>query len=181
VGDGDRLLRVHYRSPPRPSSISRFLLRDWVGERFGPRLAAIDEGIRREGAFYLFTLRLVPVFPFFLVNLLLGLTAMRTWTFFWVSQLGMLAGTVVYVNAGTQLARIDSLSGILSPALLGSFAILGVFPLIARRVVERVRRNRVTARWPRPKRFDRNLVVSRGRRAPGVVTSVHSPRRSRPG
>ena len=136
--------------------IARFLLRDWVSERFGQRLAAIDDGVRREGAFYLFTLRLVPVFPFFLVNLLLGLTAMRAWTFFWVSQLGMLAGTVVYVNAGTQLARIDSLSGILSPALLGSFAILGVFPLVARRVVEHVRRNRVHARWPRPTRFDRS-------------------------
>jgi len=150
--------------------IARFLLRDWVGQRFGRRLAAIDEGIKREGAFYLFTLRLVPVFPFFLVNLLLGLTAMRTWTFFWVSQLGMLAGTVAYVNAGTQLARIDSLGGILSPALLGSFAILGVFPLLARRVVERIRRNRVNARWPRPRRFDRNLVVIGGGSA-GLVTS----------
>ena len=150
--------------------IARFLLRDWVGQRFGQRLTAIDEGIQREGAFYLFTLRLVPVFPFFLVNLLLGLTAMRTWTFFWVSQLGMLAGTVAYVNAGTQLARIDSLGGILSPALLGSFAILGVFPLLARRVVERIRRNRVNARWRRPRRFDRNLVVIGGGSA-GLVTS----------
>ena len=85
---------------------ARFLLRDWVQARFGQRLAAIDEGVKREGAFYLFTLRLVPVFPFFLINLLLGLTAMRTWTFFWVSQVGMFAGTVVYVNAGTQLAQM---------------------------------------------------------------------------
>lgn len=150
--------------------IARFLLRDWVGQRFGQRLAAIDEGIKREGAFYLFTLRLVPVFPFFLVNLLLGLTAMRTRTFFWVSQIGMLPGTVVYVNAGTQLARIDSLGGILSPALLGSFAILGVFPLIARRVVERIRGQRVAARWPRPARFDRNLIVIGGGSA-GLVTA----------
>ena len=150
--------------------IARFMLRDWVSARFGARLAAIDEGVRREGAFYLFTLRLVPVFPFFMVNLLSGLTAMRTWTFFWVSQLGMLAGTVVYVNAGTQLARIDSLAGILSPALLGSFAVLGVFPLIARRVVERVRRRKVYAQWPRPQRFDRNLVVIGGGSA-GLVTA----------
>ncbi|MPM75767.1 hypothetical protein SDC9_122761 [bioreactor metagenome] len=113
--------------------MSRFLLRDWVSQRFGQRLDAIDEGVKREGAFYLFTLRLVPVFPFFLINLLFGLTAMNARTFFWVSQIGMLAGTLVYVNAGTQLARLDSLSGILSPALLGSFALLGVFPLIARK------------------------------------------------
>jgi pyruvate/2-oxoglutarate dehydrogenase complex dihydrolipoamide dehydrogenase (E3) component/uncharacterized membrane protein YdjX (TVP38/TMEM64 family) len=150
--------------------IARFLLRDWVSARFGPRLAAIDEGVKREGAFYLFTLRLVPVFPFFLVNLLLGLTAMRTRTFFWVSQLGMLAGTIVYVNAGTQLARIDGLGGILSPAVLGSFAILGVFPLLARRLVAHVQRRRVTAQWPRPARFDRNLVVIGGGSA-GLVTS----------
>jgi uncharacterized membrane protein YdjX (TVP38/TMEM64 family) len=116
--------------------ISRFLLRDWVQQRFGQRLQAIDEGVKREGAFYLFTLRLVPVFPFFLVNLLSGLTGMKARTFYWVSQLGMLAGTVVYVNAGTQLAKIDSLSGILSPGLLGSFALLGVFPLLARKIVD---------------------------------------------
>ena len=149
---------------------ARFLLRDWVSARFGPRLVAIDEGVKREGAFYLFTLRLVPLFPFFLVNLLLGLTAMRTWTFFWVSQLGMLAGTIVYVNAGTQLARIDSLGGVLSPALLASFVVLGVFPLLARRVVAHVQRRQVTARWPRPARFERNLVVIGGGSA-GLVTS----------
>jgi uncharacterized membrane protein YdjX (TVP38/TMEM64 family) len=96
--------------------MSRFLLRDWVSRRFGQRLAAIDEGVKREGAFYLFTLRLVPAFPFFLVNLLFGLTGMKTQVYYWVSQVGMLAGTVVYVNAGTQLAKLDSLSGILSPA-----------------------------------------------------------------
>ena len=149
---------------------ARFLLRDWVSARFGPRLVAIDEGVKREGAFYLFTLRLVPLFPFFLVNLLLGLTAMRTWTFFWVSQLGMLAGTIVYVNAGTQLARIDSLGDVLSPALLASFVVLGVFPLLARRVVAHVQRRQVTARWPRPARFERNLVVIGGGSA-GLVTS----------
>ena len=119
--------------------ISRFLLRDWVKARFGQRLDAIDEGIRREGAFYLFTLRLVPVFPFFLLNLLFGLTGMKARTFYWVSQIGMLAGTVAYVNAGTQLAKIDSLAGIVSPALLGSFVLLGIFPLLARKIVARGR------------------------------------------
>ena len=150
--------------------MSRFLLRDWVSKRFGQRLAAIDEGVRREGGFYLFTLRLVPAFPFFLVNLLLGLTVMKTWTYFWVSQLGMLAGTVVYVNAGTQLAKLESLSGILSPGLLGSFILLGIFPLIARKLVEIVRVNKVFANWKKPARFDRNLVVIGGGSA-GLVTA----------
>ena len=150
--------------------ISRFLLRDWVSQRFGQRLATIDEGVRREGAFYLFTLRLVPAFPFFLINLLLGLTAMKARTFYWVSQLGMLAGTVVYVNAGTQLAHLESLAGILSPALLGSFVLLGFFPLIARRIVEIVRRNRVYAGWKKPSRFTRNLVVI-GAGSAGLVTA----------
>jgi pyruvate/2-oxoglutarate dehydrogenase complex dihydrolipoamide dehydrogenase (E3) component/uncharacterized membrane protein YdjX (TVP38/TMEM64 family) len=149
---------------------SRFLLRDWVMARFGQRLEAIDAGVRKEGAFYLFTLRLVPVFPFFLINLLLGLTAMKARTFYWVSQLGMLAGTVVYVNAGTQLARIDSLAGIVSPGLLLSFALLGLFPLIANRIVESVRARRVYARWPKPARFDRNMVVI-GAGSAGLVTA----------
>ncbi len=150
--------------------MSRFLLRDWVTRRFGQRLAAIDAGVRREGALYLFTLRLVPVFPFFLINLLLGLTAMKARTFYWVSQLGMLAGTVVYVNAGTQLARLDSLSGILSPGLLGAFALLGIFPLIARKVVEIIHANKVFAGWKKPARFERNLVVIGGGSA-GLVSS----------
>ena len=150
--------------------MSRFLLRDWVTRRFGQRLAAIDQGVRREGALYLFTLRLVPVFPFFLINLLLGLTAMKARTFYWVSQLGMLAGTVVYVNAGTQLARLDSLSGILSPGLLGAFALLGIFPLIARRIVEIIHANKVFAGWKKPARFERNLVVIGGGSA-GLVTA----------
>lgn len=150
--------------------ISRYLLRDWVSQRFGDRLKAIDDGIAREGAFYLFTLRLVPIFPFFLINLLLGLTAMKARTFYWVSQLGMFAGTVVYVNAGTQLGKIESLSGIVSPALLGSFALLGVFPLIARRIVERIRANKVYAGWTKPRRFDRNLVVI-GAGSAGLVTA----------
>jgi uncharacterized membrane protein YdjX (TVP38/TMEM64 family) len=150
--------------------IARFLLRDWVAGRFGPRLQAIDAGVRREGAFYLFTLRLVPVFPFFVINLLFGLTAMRVATFYWTSQIGMLAGTVVYVNAGTQLAQLDSLAGILSPALLGSFALLGVFPLLARKIIDAVRANRVYAGWKKPARFDRNLVVI-GAGSAGLVTA----------
>jgi pyruvate/2-oxoglutarate dehydrogenase complex dihydrolipoamide dehydrogenase (E3) component/uncharacterized membrane protein YdjX (TVP38/TMEM64 family) len=150
--------------------MARFLLRDWVENRFGQRLTAIDQGVRREGAFYLFTLRLVPVFPFFLINLLFGLTGMKVRTFYWVSQIGMLAGTVVYVNAGTQLGKLESLSGILSPVLLGSFALLGIFPLIARRIVEAIRRNRVYAKWQKPARFDRNIVVIGGGSA-GLVTA----------
>jgi pyruvate/2-oxoglutarate dehydrogenase complex dihydrolipoamide dehydrogenase (E3) component/uncharacterized membrane protein YdjX (TVP38/TMEM64 family) len=150
--------------------VSRFLLRDSVQARFGDRLRAINEGVRREGAFYLFGLRLVPVFPFFLINLLMGLTPIPTRTFYWVSQLGMLAGTVVYVNAGTQLGRIERLSGIVSPALLASFALLGVFPLIARRALALLERRRVYSRWQRPRRFDRNLIVI-GAGAAGLVSA----------
>ena len=115
---------------------ARFLFRDVVNARFGHQLKEIDAGIARDGAFYLFTLRLVPLIPFFVINLVMGLTALKTRTFYWVSQAGMLAGTLVYVNAGTQMAKIDSLSGILSPALVGSFALLGVFPFIAKKIVE---------------------------------------------
>jgi pyruvate/2-oxoglutarate dehydrogenase complex dihydrolipoamide dehydrogenase (E3) component/uncharacterized membrane protein YdjX (TVP38/TMEM64 family) len=150
--------------------VSRFLLRDWVRQRFGERLKAMDAGIERDGAFYLFTLRLVPVFPFFLINLALGLTPIRTRTFYWVSQVGMIPGTLVYVNAGTQLARVDSVAGVLSPGLLFSFALLGLFPLMARKVVDAVRARRVYARWPRPRRFDRNLVVI-GAGSAGLVTA----------
>ncbi|HRP22850.1 FAD-dependent oxidoreductase [Thauera sp.] len=150
--------------------VSRHLLRDSVQARFGDRLQAINEGIARDGAFYLFTLRLVPVFPFFLINLLMGLTPIRLKTFYWVSQLGMLPGTLVYVNAGTELARIESLSGILSPALLFSFALLGVFPLLARKGVAWVQAPRVYARWQRPVRFERNLVVI-GAGAAGLVSA----------
>ena len=126
----------------------------------------------RDGAFYLFTLRLVPVFPFFAINLLMGLTAMKARTFYWVSQLGMLAGTVMYVNAGTQLAQIRSLQGILSPGLIGSFMLLGLFPLVAKKLVDAVQRRKVYARWAgrKPKTFDRNLVVI-GAGAAGLVTS----------
>lgn len=118
---------------------SRYLLRDFVRHRFGDKMKVIDEGMAKEGALYLFMLRLVPAFPFFLINLLMGLTRISTRTFYWVSQVGMLAGTLVYVNAGTQLAHIDSLSGIVSPEVLLSFALLGVFPLIAKRAVRAMR------------------------------------------
>jgi len=152
--------------------VSRFILRSTVESRFGQRLAEINRGVEKDGAFYLFTLRLIPVVPFFLINLLMGLTRMKAFTFYWVSQIGMLAGTLVYVNAGTQLARLDSLQGILSPALLGSFVLLGIFPLIARRIVEAVQKRKVYARWRgvRPRSFDRNLIVI-GAGAGGLVTA----------
>jgi uncharacterized membrane protein YdjX (TVP38/TMEM64 family) len=113
-----------------------------VQRKFGDKLRAINAGVEREGAFYLFTLRLVPLFPFFVINLAMGLTPIRTRTFYWESQLGMLLGTIVYVNAGAQLAQIDSARGILSPTLLISFALLGVFPLLAKKLVEIVRARR---------------------------------------
>ncbi len=152
--------------------VSRYLLRDSVKTRLGARLADIDKGIEREGAFYLFTLRLVPVFPFFVINLLMGLTRMKAATFYWVSQLGMLAGTLVYVNAGTQLGRIDSLKGILSPGLLASFVLLGLFPLVAKKIIDAIKARRIYARWAhlRPKTYDRNMVVI-GAGAAGLVTS----------
>ncbi|WP_087018591.1 dihydrolipoyl dehydrogenase [Thaumasiovibrio subtropicus] len=138
---------------------SRFLLRDWVQQRFGDRLSAINQGIEKEGNFYLFTLRLIPVFPFFMVNLLLGLTPFKTFNFYWVSQLGMLAGTAVYVNAGTQLAEIETLSGIISAPILLSFVLLGIFPLIAKSIINRVKAQAVYQRWQKPKSFDTNMVV----------------------
>ena len=115
--------------------VSRYLLRDWVQGKFGDKLGAINEGIEKEGAFYLFTLRLVPIFPFFVINLVMGLTLMRLFTFFWVSQIGMLAGTIVYVNAGKELGRIDSLAGILSPGVLISLAVLGLFPIAVKKLL----------------------------------------------
>ncbi|MBW2092770.1 MAG: TVP38/TMEM64 family protein [Deltaproteobacteria bacterium] len=119
--------------------VSRFVLRDWVQNKFGDRLRLINEGVEKEGAFYLFTLRLVPIFPFFVINLVMGLTGMSLFTFYWVSQVGMLAGTIVYVNAGKELAKINSLSGILSPRLIISFVILGLFPIIMKKLLSRYR------------------------------------------
>ena len=149
---------------------SRYLLRDMVQARFPGRIEAIDEGVRRDGGFYLFSLRLIPIFPFFLVNLLMGLTPIRTATFYVASQLGMLAGTLVYVNAGTELARLNSLRGILSPTLIASFAVLGLFPLFARKVVDLLAARRANRRWRRPRRFDRNLIVI-GAGSAGLVTA----------
>ncbi|TAN25064.1 MAG: pyridine nucleotide-disulfide oxidoreductase [Castellaniella sp.] len=149
---------------------SRYVFRDAVQQRFGKRLRPINEGMQREGALYLFTLRLVPVIPFFVVNLLMGLTTLPTRTFYWVSQVGMLAATLVFVNAGTQLASLDSLSGIVSPRILGSFVLLGMFPLLARWIVARVKAQRLYARWSKPKRFDRNLVVI-GAGSAGLVSA----------
>ncbi len=136
-------------------------------------LRSINEGVEKEGGFYLFTLRLIPAVPFFVINLAMGLTPMRAATFYWVSQLGMLAGTVVYVNAGTQLAAIESPSGILSPGLIGAFVLLGIFPLIAKKIVDAVKARKVYARWAavRPARFDRNLVVI-GAGSAGLVTAL---------
>ena len=119
---------------------ARFLLRDWVQSKFGERLKAIDDGIARDGAMYLFTIRLIPLFPFFVVNLLMGLTRIKTRTFYWVSQIGMLPATVVFVNAGTQISKVDSTAGLLSPTLIGSFVLLGIFPWIARGLVAAVKK-----------------------------------------
>jgi len=123
---------------------SRFLLRESIQKKFGDRLTTINKGIEAEGPFYLFSLRLVPVFPFFMINLLMGLTRMRLATFFWVSQLGMLPGTLVYVNAGKELAKIDSLAGIMSPGLLGSFVVLGLFPITVKKLLALYRKKKLT-------------------------------------
>ena len=115
--------------------VSRFILRDWIQNKFGDKLKTVNEGIEKEGAFYLFTLRLIPIFPFWLINLVMGLTKMPLKKFYWVSQVGMLPGTIVFINAGKELAKIDSLSGIFSPGLLLSFALLGVFPITAKKLI----------------------------------------------
>jgi pyruvate/2-oxoglutarate dehydrogenase complex dihydrolipoamide dehydrogenase (E3) component/uncharacterized membrane protein YdjX (TVP38/TMEM64 family) len=144
---------------------SRFLLRDWVQEKFGDKLKPINDGIAREGAFYLFALRLVPAFPFVAINLLMGLTPIRTWTYLWVSQVGMLAGTIVYVYAGTQLGEFR-----ISAGLIGAFVLLGIFPLVAKKTLDSLKARKVYARWTRPARFDRNLVVI-GAGSAGLVSA----------
>ena len=149
---------------------SRYVLRDSIEARFGERLKAINAGLERDGPFYLFSLRMIPVFPFFVVNLVMGLTRIRTWTYAWVSQLGMLLGTIVYVNAGTQLAQIDSLSGIASPGVLASFALLGIVPWLAKGIIGVIKRRKVYAGFNKPKKFDRNLVVIGGGSA-GLVSA----------
>lgn len=149
---------------------SRWLLGDWVKTRFGEPMATLNAGMTRDGGLYLFTLRLMPALPFFVINLIMGLTAIRTWTFYWVSQVGMFAGTLVYVNASTQLVHISSLSGIVSLGLLGSLVLLGSFPLIARKIIKTAQTRKVYVRWKRPRSFDRNLVVIGGDSA-GLVTA----------
>ncbi len=150
--------------------VSRFLLRDWVQSKFKKRLKALNAGIEKDGGFYLFTLRLVPIFPFFVINLAMGLTPMRTRTYYWVSQVGMLAGTAVYVNAGTQLGQIETLGGILSPQLLLSFALLGIFPLLARKGVDIMQKRRSLKDFPKPEKFDYNTVVL-GAGSAGLVSA----------
>jgi len=138
---------------------SRFIFRDSIEQRFGDKLKTFNDNIDRDGAFYLFTVRLVPIFPFFVVNLVMGLTRIKTSVFYIVSQIGMLAGTIVFVNAGTQLAKIDGLAGILSPALLLSFALLGIFPLLAVKIMDFFKARKVYADYPKPEKFDRDIVV----------------------
>ena len=150
--------------------VARLLLKDWVQQRFGDKLKTLNEGIEKDGAFYLFTLRLVPLFPFFVINLLMGLTPIRVRTFYWISQTGMLAATLVYVNAGTQLAQIESLQGILSPALLFSFILLGLFPLLAKKTLAQIKQNKIYSKWQKPSTFGSNLLVIGGGSA-GLVTA----------
>lgn len=150
--------------------VSRFLLKDWVQGKFGNKLTTINQGVEKDGPFYLLTLRLIPVFPFFLINLLMGLTPIRTAVFYIVSQIGMLPGTAVYINAGTQLAQIDSLSGIVSPGVLLSLVLLGIFPIIAKVVMNFLQKRRVYAKWQKPVKFDRNLIAI-GAGAGGLVTT----------
>ena len=149
---------------------SRFLFHDTVQQRFGDRLKKLNEGVRKDGAFYLFTLRLVPAFPFFVINLVMGLTPIKVRTFYFVSQVGMLAGTAVYVLAGTQLGQIESASGLLSPELIGAFVLLGIFPWIAKGIMARLQARKVYQGWKKPKHFDRNLIVI-GAGSAGLVSA----------
>lgn len=150
--------------------IARTLARAPLERRFATQLARINAGIAREGAFYLFTLRLIPLFPFFVINLVMGLTRMRLWTFYWVSQLGMLPGTAVYVNAGRELGELESLSGVLSPGLIGSFVLIGLFPWLARALVATGKRRQLAHRFDRPRHFDQDIVVI-GAGSAGLVAS----------
>lgn len=150
--------------------LSRYLLRDWVETKFGSSLKSFNDGVEKDGNFYLFALRLVPVVPFFMINLIMGLTRIKLINFYWVSQLGMFAGTIVYVNAGTQLAQIDSLSGILSPQIIFSFVLLALLPFIARKALALIKYKKVMRQWKKPAHFDNNLIVI-GAGAAGLVTS----------
>lgn len=149
---------------------SRFLFRDFVQNKFREKLTSINLGVEKEGALYLFTLRLVPVFPFFLINLVMGVTKIRTLSYFFVSQLGMLPGTAVYVNAGTQLAQIESLKGILSPGLLLSFALIGVLPLLSKWVLRTIKSRKYLKKYKKPSQFEYNMVVI-GAGSAGLVSA----------
>ena len=149
---------------------SRLVLRDWVQSKFGDRLRAFNEGVERDGSFYLFTLRLIPVVPFFVINLVMGLTPLSAFKFYVVSQVGMLAGTAVYVNAGTQLMQIESLSGIMSPSIIGSFVLLGIFPFIAKFIIQAIKARKVYSGFTKPAKFDFNLLVV-GAGSAGLVSS----------
>lgn len=149
---------------------ARFVVHDWAQQKFADKLKSINEEVKKDGLFYLFTLRLAPAFPFFLVNLVMALTPIRTFTFYWVSQIGMLAGTIVYVNAGKELAQLDSLKGIFSPSLILSFSLLGIFPLLAKKFLNFLRARKIYAQWTKPARFERNLVVI-GAGAAGLVSA----------
>ena len=139
--------------------VSRHILKDAIQNKYGDRMRTINEGISKDGALYLFTLRMVPLFPFFVINLVMGLTPMRLRTYFVVSQIGMLPGTLVYVNAGTQLAKIDSVGSILSPTLIASFVLLGIFPLISKKIIDAVKSRKALAKYSRPRKFEFNTVV----------------------
>ena len=149
---------------------SRYWLRDWVQVKLGKYSQTINTGLEKDGVFYLFSLRLIPALPFFAVNLLMGLTAMKGWRFYWVSQLGMLLGTAVFVNAGTQLSQLTSVSDISSPTLLMSFVALGLLPWMARFAIDFYQRRKVYAKWVKPKQFDRNVIII-GAGAAGLVSA----------
>ncbi|WP_339669927.1 FAD-dependent oxidoreductase [Dasania marina] len=151
-------------------SLTRWLFKDRVQKKFSRQLSTINQGIAQEGAFYLFGLRLIPLFPFFIINLLMGLTPIKTWTFYWISQVGMLAGTAVYVNAGTQLAQLETLGGIISAPLLTAFCLLGLFPLIAQKILAMLKARKVYKAWPKPQNFDNNIIVI-GAGAGGLVSA----------
>jgi dihydrolipoamide dehydrogenase len=151
--------------------VSRLLLKDWVQTRFGNYLAPVNRGMERDGNFYLFSMRMVPLFPFFVINLLMALTPIKTWSFYWVSQVGMFLGTVVYVNAGSELGQISSLSGLVSAPVIFSFVLLGLFPLVARWIVNAVQRGKALRRFEKPDKFDANVVVIGGGSA-GLVAAL---------
>jgi dihydrolipoamide dehydrogenase len=153
--------------------LSRYLLRDYIEQRFSTTLARINKGIDADGPYYLFTLRLIPAFPFFVINMVMGLTRLRVPTYFWVSQLGMLPATVVYVNAGTQIGQLESLAGILSPQLIGSFVLLGLFPLLTRKLLTHFNAHKARRKagpFRKPRAFDTNMVVI-GAGSAGLVTA----------